>query len=335
MERAGTQEKTAAGRQKLSNNMKKKKTNIHSLIDKLAAEEDQFLQSEFLSPVLKGRAVRVRISGIVMEMRVVPVNFQGWGVFKPTTRRLAKHVRAPSMMERRQYLALFPTMKFILHHQNKDLWYGTLAQADARFNISGSVPIYLSEEVQLFDTVCARFDGQICWFDEVDPRKSPKSGAYLREMLTTLAKPEKLDLDIVSKQELDAYQIAYKVAYEASEEAKMAQAGNRIKVALERAGADYKSHIERGDSFTIEYQIDGNPHRSVVDKKTLSVISAGICLSGYDRNFDLQSLVGVIREGHRRDHIVDTSGRDTWYWNQYGHNRGNEPEHDYDDDDDD
>jgi hypothetical protein len=294
----------------------RKKTNIHKLIDKLAAEEDSFLKSEFLCPVVRGKPIQVRISGIIMSMRAVPVNFQGWGVFKPISRLLAKHIREPNMAEKRQYLSLFPTLRLILCRQEKDLWFGRPAQLDTRFHIAGAVPVHLAEEVQMFDTVCVRFDGSVCWYDEVDPRRSPRTAIYLRESLARLFKPTALQMDELSQEEREAYEIAYNIAYETSEDAKKNRESEKIKTALVRAGADYRGHIDRGDTYTIEYLVNGSTHRSVVTKDNLSVISAGICLSGHDRDFDLQSLVGVIIEGQKRDHIVRTEGRN---WNQYGY----------------
>ena len=50
-------------------------------------------------------------------------------------------------------------------------------------------------------------------------------------------------------------------------------------------------------SQTVEWQtFDGEYHSSAISKQDLTVISSGICLSGLDRDFDLQSLVGVIEK---------------------------------------
>ena len=297
-----------------------KKKNIIDLIDKLAGEEEQFFKSEFLAPVIAGQPVKVRISGIITTLTIGPRKFQGWGVFKPIDRRLARFVRNPTMAEKQQYLKLFPAIRFVLCRQNEKAWLGFPAyQGDTRFKITGLAPIHLADEVQLFDIVVTRFDGNTIWFDELDQRRSPRSAMYLRESLNVLRKPKELDLDSLTQEERDAYNIAYEFAYEQSEEAKKQRQEDKIKVALERAGAKYQGHIERGDTYTVEYTVDGNMHRSAVKKDNLSVISAGICLAGHDRDFDLQSLVGVIRLGHNRGHVVNTEGRN---WDQYGYGGG-------------
>ena len=52
---------------------------------------------------------------------------------------------------------------------------------------------------------------------------------------------------------------------------------------------------DRGDFWLVEWTTrDGERHTSAIAKKELTVVSAGICLSGRDRDFDLQSLVGVV-----------------------------------------
>ena len=291
---------------------------INNLIDKLAGEEEQFFKSQFLSPVIKGQPVRVRISGIIMTLSVRPSNFQGWGIFQAADHKLARWQRKPTMAEKHQYLTLFPAIRFILCRKIDNGWLGFPAyQGDKRFNITGLVPVQLAEEVQLFDIVVTRFDGNMIWFDELDQRRSPVSAIYLRSALNTLVKPKELDLNSLTQEERDAYNIAYEFAYAQSEEAKKTREENKIKVALERAGATYQGHIERGETYTIEYSVDGAHHRSVIAKNNLSVVTAGICLSGGDAAFDLQSLVGVIREGRQRSHIVRVGdnrnlGNDEW-----------------------
>ncbi len=278
----------------------------NDLFNKLAGEEDKFFNSQLFSPVLKGKPIRVRIAGILVTLEVTkPKNFEGWGVFAPINYKAARFVREPNMAEKEQYFRIFPGLRLILCRNADKQWAGVPAnQSDTRFKIQGVVPVQLADEVQMFDTVRCRFDGTNIWFEQIDPRSNPRTAIYLRECVGKLLEPKKIESPGMTQEERDAYQIAYGVALAADIEAKRDKQEDRIKDALHRAGAKYQSYIERKDTFTIEYTVDGHKHRSVVKKDNLAIESAGICLAGTDKNFDLQSLVGVIRQGQRGHRIV-------------------------------
>ncbi len=286
--------------------MAKKNEQSNDLFNKLAAAENEFFQSQLFSPVIKGSPIRVRIANIVTSLHVAqPKNFVGWGVFRPITYKTVKFIREPNMAEKQEYFKLFPALRLILCSNNDGGWFGVNGhKADKRFNITGLVPVQLATEVQMFDAVKVRYDGANIWFEQIDQRANPRTAIYLRESLQKLLDPAKLEFSGLTQEEKEAYWAAYLPALAADEEARRDKNEDRIKDALKRAGAQYKSYIERGNTYTVEYTVDGRQHRSVVNKDTLAVESAGICLAGTDRNFDLQSLVGVIREGERGHRIV-------------------------------
>lgn len=294
---------------------------------RLAQAEDEFFKTQFISPVLRGWPIRIRIAGVVVSLKVtqwIAGYDTGWRVLQPISFDQARVVRDASMSERQSYLKLFPSLHLILCRRIDDRWYGIPAnQADTRFKIAGLVPIQLVEEVQLFQHVLAAFDGQTCWYDQVDQSRPPAPAKYLRESLQQLVEPVDLGWAGLTQEEKDAYLMAYGPRLEADVESKRDKQEERLKAAIERAGGSYQSYIERGNTFTVEYRMGGEVHRSVVDKDTLGVQSAGICLSGTDAMYDLQSLCGVIAEGIRRRRIV-----------RVGNNYGNPGEGDdgYEDD---
>jgi hypothetical protein len=295
---------------------------MSKVFDKLAEQEEKFLTSEFFSPVIAGRDIRVSIAGVVMRLSVKRPNgrngkYEGWGVFKPRSYKEAVRVRDATLQERQAYLDLFPAARIIVCARDENKVYGVLANSsDPRFKVTGLIPVHLAENVQLFETIQARFDGSTFWFDRIDMAQNPRASSLLRDALTALLDVEKVNYDGITKDERRAYAIAFLKDAENRKD----RNEERIKSALQRAGASYRSYVDRGDSYTVEYTVDGQNHHSVIKKDTLEVQSAGICLSGGDRAFDLQSLVGVIREGIRGRRIVNVG-------------INSEPDRDYDDDD--
>jgi hypothetical protein len=274
-----------------------------SLLDRLANEEQQFLDQDFLSPALKGFPIKVRIAGVVMSLQIRrPKNFEGWGIFRPDDYKTARFVREPNMQEKAQYLELFPAVRFVLCSRKDDQWKA-MPYPDNRFKFKGLIPIKFVQEGQMFQTIIARFDGQTFWYHQVDLRHNPKTAVDLRAALADLK--DDVEIPGLTKIEKNAYELAFVRELENRKDLQE----ERIKKALEKGGAKYLSYLERGNTYTVEFTVDGMQHRSVVDKKNLSVQTAGICLVdhstniAHDSDFDLQSLVGVIREGQGGGHI--------------------------------
>lgn len=276
-----------------------------SLFDKLAATEEKFFESKFLSPVLKNKLIRVRIDGIVLEFKVRPKNFEGWGIFVMHDRKTARFVDEPSLKQKSDYLELYPRFHLIVCQKGDEIRGILSNKSDDRVKIEGRIPVSLPVECQLFDEIHVRFDGSNFWFESTSNR-SPRIAESMREALISETKPESLNVDGITFEEKMAYAIAYDFEIESKKDLKE----ERLKKALERGGATLRSYIERGDTYSIEFEVDGERHKSTVDADTLSVKSAGICLTDHrtgrkhDGDFDLQSLVGVIREGSRIGKIV-------------------------------
>jgi hypothetical protein len=270
---------------------------LDDILNRLAAAEEKFLASDFLAPMLQGGQVQVRIAGVVCQLKVEPADFQGWGVFRPLSHSTARLVRPAKLAERQRYLELFPLLRPILCRRHEEQWLAIPAhQADSRFRIQGLLPVRLVEEAQLFEVIETRFDGSQCWFERLDPRRDPGTAAYLRQALHEMIAPDKLSRPGLTAEERTAYGLNYWPRFQAELEAQRDRTEERLREALAHAGAELRGYLERDDCYRVEYEVDGVRQVSVVNKQDLSVQVAGICLSGEDEHFDLQSLVGVVRE---------------------------------------
>jgi hypothetical protein len=274
-----------------------KRSRLDDALGRLAQAEEQFLTREFLAPALPGGGVQVRLEGIVCRFRIVPADFTGWGVFQPVSYREARLVRPATLAQRRQYLQLLPLVRLILCARRGPAWLAVPAhQADSRFRIAGVVPVCLVEDGQLFDVIETRFDGNQFWFDQADPRHDPARSAYLRQALHDMVEPDILSRPGLTAEERTAYAVNYWPRLKAELEARRDRIEERLRQALAHAGAEFLGYLERDDGYRVEYLVDGQRQVSLVARDDLSVQVAGICLSGEDRHFDLQSLVGVLRE---------------------------------------
>jgi hypothetical protein len=276
---------------------------IHHALQRLAGAESAFLASDFLAPVVRGGGgVTVQIAGVRFTMTIEPRDFGGWGVFRPVSPVEARLVQRATQAQRRQYIELFPAVRLVVcDRANDHRIHALLANVtDDRFQIDGQVSVHLVDDVDLFDTIVARFDGGRFWFDCVDARTDPAAAAYLRECWLADVPANKLGRAGLTAGQREAYRVLYDRRAAARRAAESQRGELRLKRALAHAGAAMHDFSEASDLFRVTYTVDGRRHVSVVDKKDLTVQSAGICLSGEDRKFDLASLVGVLREGPRR-----------------------------------
>lgn len=294
-----------------------RKPNVQSLLTKLAAREQAFVDREFLAAKLQGIDVNVRIAGAICRLRTLPRRYEGFGVFKAKSHSEAVFVREATLAERSQYLSLLPRVRLIVQGRRVLHWIGRAAnQADARFRIDGVLPIQFAFDVQAFDIVFARFDGVRFWFEELDMSQSPMTAAALRNAMDARVNPRELRVSATTPELREAYAEIYRDRWEpapavadspgnevdpkagASVPSEADVVRDRLKSNLTHAGAELVDYAEHVDGFRVTYKVDGRQHVSSIDKSDLTVQSAGFCLDELDRDFDLASLVSVVREGH-------------------------------------
>lgn len=270
---------------------------VRKLIDKLAKEEEALQKKDFLAPVVRGGSVCIRIRGIICRFLPEDSDFEGWGIFKPVSLHRVRVRDVAGKAPVRKYLAQLPAVEVILADPSGSTRWSVLAHpAGSPVKTEGTIPVHLVERAERFRHVIARFDGFNFWFERMHPGHNPALAAYLRKSLEADSEVETLRKPGLLPQEKKLYSELLR-----SERIRREEPGRRrIRNALEHAGAVLDSYYPTGEETSVTFLVDGVRHTSRIRTKDLAVLSAGICLSGEDDKFDLQSLVGVLREARRQ-----------------------------------
>lgn len=290
------------------------KINIHSLLNKVAAQESSFAVTRFVAPCVAGGRVRVRVAGFVQTFTPHPADFEGWGIFtanREGTAALAEEADLPIVAS---YLSALPLLRARLARplQNRTWLAYPVAEGDMRqrFGSARPFPVHLVTDGAPFETVTVRGDGGgAWWFDDIDRRADPQPAEHLREALHGTTDPAGLHFpgltpemrtayDLVAQQDVRFAALMAKRRQATAVRDRWVSDEDRLRTALEVGGGALRNFTDRGDYWLVEWATgNGERHTSAIGRADLTVLSAGVCLSGEDRNFDLQSLVRVIEQG--------------------------------------
>lgn len=274
-------------------------TDVRKLINKLAAGEAALGETQFLAPCVPGLQVRVRVSGLIYSFRPVPPDFEGWGIFQPRTPQTAELRTEATLAQVGAYLKLFKALRVRLATRLRGrTWLAYPAnEADARQQTGCVEPVLvrLVAEARLFEQVVARYDGALYWFEVTDTRADPRAAERLRSFLRERVPPAGVNWKGITPETRTAYALAANHAPEFAAERSRQREEARLRSALGMGGGTLHDYADQGDHWLVNWRTgDGALHTSAIARHDLTVLSAGICLSGQDRAFDLQSLVGVV-----------------------------------------
>lgn len=300
---------------------------IRNLLNQIAAQETQLLDTQFLAPCVRGGRVRTSVANIIYTFTPQPQDFEGWGIFQPVDEKTAEVLDEPSLPQLAEYLKLLKPLRLRLAHLlHSTAWLAypvNESDMQQRLGVAKPVPVHLVTEASAFEPIIARFDGSAWWFDEIDRRAEPQPAELLREQLRQVTMPENVRFSGMTPEMLTVYELAlqqtevYQRRMQQQREVRQRETQaqqrsrqmqrqrrqghsqgsdeQRLRDALHMGGGEFRDFRDYGDFWQVEWTTgNGKRHTSAISKNDLTVISSGICLSGYDRDFDLQSLVGVI-----------------------------------------
>lgn len=300
--------------------------NMNNLFEKIAAKEKEFRSREFIAPYTPSlKEAVVSMVGMLYKFKIYGYSGSGIGKFQPVDASNAKWIEDAEYEEQRKYFNALPRLYLTLCFQTEEGWVSypfKMETAKSKFGLTGETVVLNVSDCQRFDVVTARFDGVRFWYDEIFSGSDPVKADELRQLFEKRISNKRKEIDLenikgLSLEDKNAFSLAsfsWDLFVKNSTE-------SAIQELLENGGATLGSYIMRGTNIEIKWaSISGEKYISVVNKETLDVVSAGICLSGEDEKFHLKDLPFLIEGGEKRGLIHRTHThrnlmRDDDMWN--------------------
>jgi len=293
---------------------------ILGAISKLGKSESDFVGGTFVAPVVDATEVRAWIGRISHPLSIGRPERPGWYRFKASGFKTAEMVGDADIEEIDGYLARLPKLMVTVALRIDGVYHGIPMKGNARGLEWGRLhPVFLTDDmVDDFDRVVCRHDGANLWYERLDASNDPSKAVYLREMFAKPIEAAYIRYPGLTFEERAVYAMRMALDREARERMRRMRSAERrrrqeelrsrsergIRADVEHAGGVFLGFREKATQYEVTYEVDGEQYTSIVAKDSAhTVLSAGICLEGGDSNFDLKSLVTVMREGQDRNAI--------------------------------
>lgn len=272
---------------------------LRALVKRLAQRELDWQGRHLLAPVVAPGRATVRLDGLVYQFIIRPADHRGFGVFRLARDGFADWLREATVREREDYLRLWPHRQLrLLQELEPGNW---LAHPAAPQRAAGGPPLVVHEVARgsQFELIDAAFDGANCWFCGAVLNTRLSLADELSAALRDQVPPRQLRLSGLTPADRAGYAYLWLVSREGVcvGDAHQGEDERRLMSALARGGGALHSFTSDAENFQVSWQdSQGEMQFSCVRREDLTVVSAGICLSDRDSDFDLTSLVGVVEE---------------------------------------
>jgi len=261
--------------------------NAQACVERLGRTQAAQLQSPSLAFADGLGRAWLRVEGLRVALELPRTQS---GIVRLEHRRGSYRPVAASASERERFLSTLPALRVLVVTLTEDRVPVVWAPGAESQDPSETASLQLAPRLQLFDAVMARRDGPDLLFHHLDRSTPPRVAAALRLALDQ--EDGRARLKGCGPGQLRALALARDLRPERVRDSRIEA---QLRLALTRGGGELLGWSRLSPALLeVRWRAAAQQVRSEVDAE-LQIQSAGVCLSGQDRAFDLTALCSALR----------------------------------------